>query len=290
LLAASSGIPFGDLVELERALRKRSFAAFVVEPIQAEGGVVVPPSGYLKEAQALCRRYGTLLVLDEIQTGLGRTGTFWGFDAEGFVPDIIAIAKALSGGIAPIAATITSREIHSKAYGSIDRFDLHGSTFAGNALGAVAALETLKILDEEDLSARSATLGYRLLSGLRQQLSGHPLVQEVRGRGLLVGIELGPTNAGWLNGMAPGIVDKISEKVFGQWIAFKLLEKGMLCQPASHRWNVIRLEPPLTIGETEIDQIVRMVSEVMDEYRDIGRLLHDVAGRVGRQWLRGWAF
>jgi len=290
LLAASLSVPYGNLEELEKALRKRTFSAFVVEPIQAEGGIVAPPLGYLKEAQALCRRYGTLLLLDEIQTGLGRTGTLWGYESERFVPDIIAIAKALSGGIAPIAATVTSREVHAKAYGSVDRFDLHSSTFAGNALGTTAALETLKILDEEDLCAKSASLGARLLDGLRHQLSHHPLVKEVRGRGLLVGIELGPTDDGWLNRLAPGLIDQISEKIFGQWIAYKLLEKGVICQPASHRWNVIRLEPPLTISETEIDHIVRTVGEVMEEYRDVNRLLRDVSGRVFRQWRDGWIF
>lgn len=290
LLAECVRIPFGQISDLEAALSSRRFAAFVVEPLQSEAGVVLPPSGYLAAAQELCRRFGTLLVLDEVQTGLGRTGTLFAQGAEGFVPDVIVLAKALGGSLAPIAATVTSAAIHGRAYGSAGRFDLHSSTYGGNALSCVAALETLKIIDEQQLVANSAERGGQMLAALRTRLAGHPLVREVRGRGLLIGIELGPTDSGWWNRACPLLVEMLSKKVFGQWIALRLLERGILCQPAAHQWNVLKLEPPLTINAEHQEQILTSVTEVLEEYRGVTPLLKDVTQRLGRQFLAGWTF
>jgi len=279
-------IPFGQLAPLERALAGRRAAAFVVEPLQAEAGVILPPPGYLAEAQALCRRAGTVLVLDEVQTGLGRTGTRWAYQREGFTPDVIVLAKALSGGVMPVAATVTSRELHERAYGALDRFDLHSSTFGGGALACAAALETLAIVDDEKLPERAAAGGERLLGGVRRALTGHPLVKAVRGRGLLVAIELGGA-AGGLRGL---VVDRLSERLLGQWVAVKLLERGVVCQPASHAWNVLKLEPPLTIADEQIDELVAAVAAALEDCRDVARTLAEVALRVGKQWRQGWAF
>src|SRR5262249_31290897 len=161
----------------------------VVEPIQCEAGVVTPPMGYLAEAQELCRKSGTLLVLDEVQTGLGRTGATFAYQSEGFIPDVLVLAKSLSGSLAPISAALVRPALHAKAYGATERFDLHSSTFAGNALSCVTALEGLHVLADEDLSANSKARGEQLLAGLRRRLDGHPLVRAIRGRGLLVGVE-----------------------------------------------------------------------------------------------------
>lgn len=289
LLPDCEAVAFGDLAALERALARKP-AAFVVEPIQAEAGVLLPPEGYLRRAQALCRERGALLILDEVQTGLGRTGRMFAFESEDFVPDVLVLAKSLGGSIAPIAATVVSRELHEKAYGSMDRFDLHSSTFAGNAFAATAALETLNILGDDGLAARAETRGAELLEALKQGLAGHPLVRSVRGRGLLVGIELGPTENGLINNAAPGLVEAVSEKVFGQWAALKLLEKGIVCQPASHHWNVLRLEPPLTIDAAETARAARLVVETLNEYQGLPALLTDVSLRLGRQCLNGGAF
>lgn len=290
LLAECVRIPFGNLEELELALRTRRYAAFIVEPLQSEAGVVIPPPGYLAAAQELCRRFGTLLVLDEVQTGLGRTGTLFAHAAEGFVPDVIVLAKALSGSLLPIAATVTSPAIQARAYGGAERFDLHSSTFGGNAFSCVAALETLKIVEDQQLVANSAARGGQMLVALRTRLTGHPLVREVRGRGLLVGIDLGPTDSGWWNRACPVLVEMLSRKVFGQWIALRLLERGILCQPAAHQWNVLKLEPPLTVTAEHVEQIVTSVAEVLDEYCSMTPLLKDVAQRVARQFLAGWTF
>jgi len=290
LLADCVAIPFGDLPRLETALAPRQAAAFIVEPVLCEGGVVLPPQGYLQAARELCKRHGALFILDEVQTGLGRTGTMFACQAENVVPDIIVLAKALSGGIAPIGATVTSAEIHARAYGSMDRFDLHSTTFGGNAFACTAALETLRIIADTGLVANSAARGEQLLPGLRARLAGHPLVRDIRGRGLLVGIELGPTEAGWLNRLAPSLVSLVSEKVFGQWLALKLLEKGFICQPAAHHGNVLKLEPPLTIAGAQIDEAVNAVAEVLGEYQSLGPILTDVTGRLQSQFRTGWAF
>jgi putrescine aminotransferase len=290
LLPGCGRVPFGDLGRLDEALASRRYAAFVVEPLQVEGGLRVAPPGYLAQAAALCRRAGTLFILDEVQTGLGRTGAPLAFHSEGVVPDVVVLAKALSGGLAPVAAAITTAELARRAYGRIDRFDLHGSTFAGGALPAVAALETLAILEQEGLCARAAARGAALLGSLRRRLGGHPLVREIRGRGLLVGIELGPTDAGLVHRLAPGLVRLASEKIFGQWAACRLLERGVICQPASQKWNVLRLEPPLTIGAAECERLAGEVAAVLDEYQRLPHLLGDVARRLHRQHRRGWSF
>jgi putrescine aminotransferase len=290
LLPGCQRVPFGDLEALKKHLAGGRMAAFLVESIQAEAGVHLPPPGYLSEAQELCRRHGTLLVLDEVQTGLGRSGTLFAYQAEGFVPDVLVLAKSLGGSLAPISVTLTRPEIQARAYGSMDRFDLHGSTFAGNALACVAVTETLHILAEEDLCANSQARGAELLAGLVQRLAGHPLVRAVRGRGLLVGIELGPTDIGLTNRLSPGLVEMISRRVFGQWVALRLLERGIVCQPASQQWNVLKLEPPLTIRPEQVSQLVENLTEVLDEYRGLVPILRDVTERLIRQFLAGWRF
>ena len=290
LLPDCTHVPFGDRAALERELSTERFAAFVVEPIPAEGGVLIPPAGYLRWAQEACRRHGTLLVLDEVQTGLGRTGEMFAFQHEGFTPDVLVLAKALGGSIAPIGATLVSRRAHSAAYGSMARFDLHGSTFGGNGFAASAALETLAIVQDEALVQRSRELGAEFLEGLRTRLSGHPFVKEVRGRGLLVGVELGGTDSTWLGRAAPATVDGFAELVFGQWAALRLLERGILCQPASRKWNVLKLEPPLTIGSSELAAATDAIVEVLGDYEQASPLVADVARRLGEQLFSGGAF
>jgi putrescine aminotransferase len=288
LLADCVSVPFGDIDALERELARKQAAAFIVEPIQAEGGVRMPPPDYLHAAKALCERFGTLLVFDEIQTGLGRTGTWFAFQGARAIPDIIVLGKALGGGLTPISAAVTSRELHARAYGSKDRFDLHSSTFAGNTLACVSALETLQILADEHLVENSAARGEQLLTALRAQLAGHPLIVDIRGRGLLVGIEIGPTDSGLINRLAPGLVSTLSEKVIGQWLALKLLERGVICQPSAHAWNVLRLAPPLTIQPAEIEQAVSTVAAVFDEYRSLPKLIGELSARVLDQATLKW--
>jgi len=290
LLPGCDAVPFGELQPLEEALATGRFGAFLVEPIQAEGGINLAPTGYLAAAQQICRRYGTLLILDEVQTGLGRTGTLFAHQAEGFVPDVLTLAKALSGGIAPIGATLTSPEINAWAYGTMSRCELHSSTFGGNAFSCTAGREALNILDEEGLVANSAARGEQLIQGLRKRLQGHPLVREVRGRGLLVGVEFGPTGSGILNRLCPSLVEAITRGLFGQWVALRLLERGVVCALTYHRWNILRLESPLTVQAEQVERVADLVAEVLDEYRGVGVLLKDSTLRLLQQFLTGWKF
>jgi putrescine aminotransferase len=290
LLGDCTRVPFGDLGALERALATRRVAGFLVDPLLCEAGVAVPPAGYLRQAQDLCRKHGALLLLDEVQTGLGRTGDLFAYQHEGLVPDVLCLAKSLSGGIMPIGATLTTRALHERAYGAMDRFNLHASTFGGNSLSCVAALETLAILDEERLADNARARGDQLASSLRARLAGHPLVREVRGRGLLVGIELGPAERGWASRLAAPLVARLPRGVFGQWAAVKLLERGVICQPANHSWNVLKVEPPLTIQPAEIDAFVAAIGAVLDEYQGVTPLLADVTERLGKQFLAGWGW
>jgi putrescine aminotransferase len=290
LLTDCTQIPFGDLGPLEDALKKRPIAAFLVEPIQAEAGVIAPPAGYLKQAQDLCRRHGALLVLDEVQTGLGRTGAMFAYEHEDVVPDVLVLGKSLGGSMVPISATLMNRDLHQRAFGSMETFDLHGSTFSGNAFACRTAAAALELLVGEDLVRQSRRKGERMLAKLRTALDGHPLVRGIRGQGLLVGIELGPTGSGVVNRLLPGLVSALSVKVFGQWLSVRLLEKGFLTQPASQQWNVLRLEPPLTVSDEEIDGVAAAIGEILGEYRDLAPLIRDVTERLGRQFLKGFSF
>lgn len=290
LLPGCDAVPFGDLDTLQKSLATRRYAAFLVEPIQAEAGVIVPPEGYLKAASELCRRHGTLLVLDEVQTGLGRTGTMFAYQAEGMIPDVLVLAKSLGGSLVPIGATLTTQEVHQQAYGSPARFDLHSSTFAGNSLGCVAALETLRILEDEKLCERSRMLGEHLFGGLKRRLDGHPFVRAIRGRGLLVGIELGATGDRPFDQASAWFTGLVARGVLGQWLALRLLECGIIAQPASQRWSVLRLEPPLIVAPESIDRVVDAIGGILDEYRRMGPLFRDVGSRLRQQFQAGWRF
>lgn len=284
-------VPFGDLDALESVLRRHRVAAFLVEPLQAEAGVVLAPDGYLRDAQALCRRHGALFVLDEVQTGLGRTGRWFAFEHDaGVDPDIVVLGKTLGGGLVPVAATVTRRELQDRAYGSPKTFDLHGSTYAGYALGCAAALQVLRTLDDDGLIEAGERRGRRLRDALRRRIGAHPLVRDVRGAGQMTAIELGYTGSGWLGRLAAGAVTAVSREVLGQWLALRLLEAGYVCQPASQAWNVLKLTPPLTIDDATLDAFVEAVGNIFDEYRDLGHLLADVSRRVATQYMNGWEF
>jgi putrescine aminotransferase len=282
LLAPVTRVPFGG-DEALKAAEARRYAAVLVEPVQAEGGVRSPPAGWLAALAEACKRSGTLLVLDEVQTGLGRLGTW----CEAVVPDVRVFGKALGGGLFPVSVAMTTPEWQARAYGSLERFDLHSSTYGGAALGCAIAGEALTLT--EDILGDVPAKGERLRRRLREGLAGHPFVRDVRGEGLLVGVELGPAS-GTLARLAPGLVEGLSKQVFGQWLAVRLLEAGVLAQPAALSWNVLRIEPPLTIDEGGIDSIADAVVGVMREYTSMPALLADVGQRLGEQAWRGGAF
>jgi ornithine--oxo-acid transaminase len=219
-------IPFADAAALERAITPRT-AAFLVEPIQGEGGIVVPPPGYLAACAGICRRHNVLLICDEVQTGLGRTGRFLACEHEGVKPDGLVLGKALGGGVLPVSAFLAREDV----MGVFTPGD-HGSTFGGNPLAAAVGLEALNVLVEERLPQRAAELGQYFIQGLRAIRS--PLVREVRGRGLLIGVEVEPRLAS-----ARGLCER-------------LMAHGVLTKDTHE--TVVRLCPPLVIERAEIDE------------------------------------
>jgi len=230
-------VQFGDADALEKAITPNT-AAFLVEPIQGEGGIVIPPKGYLKACREICSRNNVLLIADEIQTGLGRTGKLLACDHEDVVPDGLILGKALGGGIMPVSMFLAKKEV-------MDIFvpGTHGSTFGGNPLAAAVGLEALNILVEEKLPERSMEMGRYLMSKLQKLDS--PLVSGLRGSGLFVGIEIDPSI---------GSAREICER---------LMDRGLLSKETHE--TVVRLAPPLVITREEIDWAVEQIREVLQE-------------------------
>jgi ornithine--oxo-acid transaminase len=228
-------IPYGDANEFEKAITKNT-AAFLVEPIQGEGGVVVPPEGFLKKASEICKENNVLLITDEIQSGLGRSGKLFAFEYEEIKPDVVIIGKALSGGCYPVSAVLSNKEV----LGVFNPGD-HGSTFGGNPLGAAIARESIKVLVEEKLIENSFELGNYFKSKLKEIKSPH--IKEVRGKGLFIGVELKPEAKG------------------ARRFCEALKEKGILCKETHE--NVIRFAPPLVITKEEIDWALKRINDVL---------------------------
>src|SRR5438067_3929732 len=195
LLPGFDRVPFGDLDALDGELRSEDVAVFIVEAVQGKG-VNLPPAGYLEGAQALCRRYGTLFCVDEVMTGFGRTGKLFAFEHWGLEPDLVPVAKSLSGGYVPVGALIMAKDVHERVFDSMEHAVSHGSTFAPNDLAMAAGLATLHELDEQRLVERSARLGELLLELTRPLVERHDVVREVRGLGLMWAIEFGEPSSG----------------------------------------------------------------------------------------------
>jgi len=243
LLPHCDRVPFGDLQALEAKLKEGDVAAFIVEPVQAEGGCNVPPKGYLASAQELCNRYGALLILDEIQTGFGRTGRMFAAEHEGVKPDIVTIGKALSAGVIPISASATSANIWDRAYGAEDRCDLMNSTFGGNPIACAAALKALEILVRDGLVEHARQMGEYALQRLQDLKARHKAIRDVRGLGLILGIEF--TDA------------KTSSFILG-----RMLNKHRIhLSGYDHKPEVIRFEPPLNVQKEEIDRGIEALDE-----------------------------
>ncbi len=262
LLEGCDPVGFGDLDALERELERGDVAAFVVEPVQGKG-VNLPPDGYLQGAQERCRGAGTLFVCDEVQTGLGRTGRFLALEHWGLQPDIVCVAKALSGGLVPIGAVLVSREAFDKVFDGMERAVRHGSTFGGNDLAAAAALATLRVIEREGLVARAERIGALLLELTRPLVERYEVVQEVRGLGLMWAIEFGPP-AGGAGRKLWDAVERRQPGLFSQLIVVPLFhEHRILCQVAGHRMNVVKALPALVIEEREIRRFAAALEDTI---------------------------
>ncbi|HTO79067.1 MAG TPA: aminotransferase class III-fold pyridoxal phosphate-dependent enzyme [Methylocystis sp.] len=264
LLPDTHEIPFDDLSALEAALHDRDVAAFVVEPIQGKG-VNIPKDDYLSGAAALCKNYGTLFVADEIQTGVGRTGKFLAIEHFGVEPDIVVLAKALSGGHAPIGVTLTREWIFNKVFDRMDRSVVHGSTFSKNDMAMAAALATLEVLEDENVIENAAAKGDRLLASLSKMAERYELVSAVRGKGMMIGVEFGPPKSLMLKATW-NLLEAASSGLFGQLICIPLFkDHKILTQVAGHGNPTIKLLPSLTLTDEDCAWIERSFDQVIAE-------------------------
>ncbi len=274
LLPGFSHVAFGDLEALEHELRQEDVALFLVEPVQGKG-VNLPPPGYLEGAQELCRRFGTLFCVDEVQTGFGRTGKLFAFEHWGLEPDLVPVAKSLSGGYVPVGALLMSKAVHEKVFDSLEHSVSHGSTFAPNELGMAAGLATLHELDEQDLVSRTARLGARLLELTTPLVDRYDVVRDVRGLGLLWAIEFAEPDAGR---RSYRLLDRMQRGLFAQVIVVPLFrEHRILSQVAGHGIAVIKGIPPLTLTDDDLDWFAGALDETIGKARRLPRAVAKLA-------------
>ena len=262
-------VPFNNLKALEIALSKEDAAAFIVEPIQGKG-VFIPDPDYLPGARKLCDRYGALLIADEVQTGLGRTGRMFAVNHWDVVPDMLVISKALSGGYIPVGAVIMRRDIHGKIFDSMDRCFAHSNTFGQNDLAMAAGLATLQVIEQENLVQQSALMGAYLEKGLRDLAEKYELIHDIRAKGLMIGIQFGKPaslslKTGWPYLLKTGF-HKMNADLFCQMITMPLLEKHhILTQVAGHGLDTVKILPPLVIDHSDADHFLEALDDVLKD-------------------------
>ena len=279
LLTDARAVPFNDLEALESALAAGNIAMFIVEPIQGHG-VNIPDDDYFHEAARLCKRYGTLFVADEIQTGLGRTGRFYAMEHWGVEADMVLLAKALSGGFVPIGAVLTRRWIFDRVFDRMERAVVHGSTFSKNNLAMAAGLATLDVIEAEDLTGRAARMGNILIEELGRLVGRYEFLKNVRGKGLMIGLEFGEPRqlklvAAWK------LLARANSGLFCQLVTIPLLkEHRILSQVAGHGINVVKFLPPLIIDDEDarwitdaVEQVIAAAHEVPGSIWDLGTTL-----------------
>ncbi len=282
LLPDAAFVPFGDLEALERSLKSKKFAAFIVEPIQSEAGVCVPERDYLRQAESMCRRYGTLFVLDEVQTGMYRTGEFLAAHHFAVEPDMVILAKAMSGGLVPCGAVLMSEDVSDSMYSSLPRAFVHTSTYSENSLAMRAALSTLEVLERENLSRRSIDAGNYLRSRLVEALHEYEMVKEVRGVGLLMGIEFQSPKQLRLR-LPFQAFGAVHGGMFGQIVVMRLFRDcGFLTQVCGNNFMVLKVAPPLVISNTQMDAFVSAVQSIVQLANSPGAFWSEALGLAKR--------
>ncbi len=255
-------VAYNDVADLEAKLKQGDVAAFIAEPVQGKG-VHIPDEHYFPAAQDLCRKYGALFIADEVQTGLGRTGKLFGFQHWDLEPDIITMAKALSGGYVPCAAIVTTRKIYQGVFSRLDRCVVHSTTFGRNNLAMACGLASLEILHSENLVENSRVMGEKLMEGLRALASKHDLIKEVRGKGCMIAIEFQQPRSLKLK-MAWKAIHKVDKGLFAQMVVSTLLDRHrILTHVAGHNMDVVKLLPPLIIGEKEVERCIQAFDDVL---------------------------
>lgn len=240
-------VKYGDAAAACAAIDENT-ACFIVETLQGEGGIHVPPAGYLKAVRERCTEVGALLIVDEVQTGLGRTGKMFGCNHEGVSPDILTLAKALGGGVMPIGATVFTQQVCDAIFSESPL--AHTSTFGGNPLACSAALAAIAVIEEEGLVEQARIKGEKIMNGLKAIQAKHDLIGEVRGQGLMIGVEF--------------TMDEVGELVIGQ-----MVKRGMVAAYTLNNPRVIRLEPPLIVSDAQIDQALRILDEAVGETAEL---------------------
>lgn len=285
LLAGAERVPYGDLAALGSRLAHGDVAALIIEPVQGKG-VHFPEDDFFREAQRLCRAHRTLLIADEVQTGLGRTGRWWGFEHWDLEPDLVTVAKSLSGGYVPCAAIVSRRTIQQATFSRLDRCVVHSSTFGRNNLAMACGLATLDVIEEEGLVARARDISVRLLGRLTELMQRHSLIKEVRGLGLMIAIEFHEprelaARMGWR------LLHRFERELFAQMIVTALFTKHrILTQLAGHDMDVIKILPPLIIGEREVEHFVQALDAVLTDCGRFPGPIWDLGANFVRHTLR----
>lgn len=275
LLPGCQSVPFNDLNALEEALRSKDVAAFIVEPIQGKG-VNMPADDYLPAAAKLCAKYGTLFVADEIQTGIGRTGKFWAVEHWGVEPDMICMAKALSGGFIPVGGVAMTSQVMEAVFNRMDRAVVHGSTFSKNNMAMAAGLAALKVIEEERLVENAARIGEELMAGMQTLVDKYELFKSVRGKGLMIAMEFGSPKSLSLKA-AWTMLEAANKGLFSQMITIPLFKNHrILSQVAGHGMNVVKFLPPLVINDKDREWILGALDEVIADCHKVPGAIWDL--------------
>jgi ornithine--oxo-acid transaminase len=284
-LLPGTQIPLGDLAALEAELRKGDVAALIVEPVQGHGVMMTPP-GFLPQAKALLHSHGALLICDEVQAGLGRTGRFFSYQHDDVQPDIVTVAKALSGGYVPVGAMLTTDKVFSSVYSSMDKIMVHSTTFKAGPLAMAAGLASLAVIDDEGLVENAERRGTELMCGLEGLKAKHDLIADVRGKGLIIGIEFGrpsglKARAGW------AMLQKARVGLFAQMVVVALFQRHrILTQVSGDHMEVIKLIPPLMIGDAEVRLFLDGLADVLEDASKGSGLMWDFGRTLIKQAVR----
>ena len=278
-------IPFNDLAALEQALAQKDVAAFITEPVQGHG-VWLPDPAYLPGAARLCRQYGAIFIADEVQTGLGRTGEWWAVQHWDVEPDILCMAKALSGGFVPVGGVACRKWIFDKVFNRLDRAVVHGSTFSKNNLAMAAGLATLDVLQSENLIAKSAKMGADIRAELEPMVQEYECLKEVRGLGMMIALEFAKPRSLSLK-MSWKLLEAANKGLFSQMITVPLFSRHqILSQVAGHGMNVVKFLPTLTINDADRRWIISALQDVIADAHRVPGAAWDFGKTLASQAIK----
>ena len=285
LLPGCVSVPFNDLDALEAALKNKDVAAFIVEPIQGKG-VNLQDDNYLPEVERLCKKYGTLFVADEVQTGIGRTGKFWAIDHWNVKPDMICMAKALSGGFVPVGGVAITEKVMDSVFNRMDRAVVHGSTFGKNNMAMAAGLATLQVMEDEKLVENSLAVGTDIINSLNALSGQYEFLKEARGKGMMIAVEFNSPKSLKLKA-AWAMLEAANKGLFCQMVTIPLFkEHHILTQVAGHGMNVIKLLPPLNLNQKDRDHIVSSFDKAISDTHQIPGSIWDLGKNLASHALK----